>query len=510
MLRLNAKGNNYSDPECAILFKVYVPIELGNIYFMNIDDPIRQPNVLIIKLLTNAKQQELTNEVNIHSNLGSQSTILPFCPSYIFSEEIKSEGRQMTNLGEAFYGLLQTNYKITESIDTEQDIISYIYKYIKRLNNEEIKLIKITLQELYDVFYEIIDHVEKNSPLDIFRVKQIISKIYALIQGFSRQTIIIMEFLECSTLGEFHKLEIETTEHPTHYNLYNTTLESLNLDEVYTFCTYFLASLMVIEGYTHGDLHSSNIMICKTTETSIVPYLIDFGRSTLLSNLKFHELESLNEYWPTYYIDYVESLSVQMRDFINTIYFTAFAKNRANMINLDTDISTKIAENKYVEAVILISMCRDITTANSWSMFYETFNPSFYKDNEPVSINYLYLYKITKQQAEKYNALIGKIIGARKTQQQTLDGKILSAQSVISETGVESKSKRSIYDLLSTPVSDLFRSKKSTAPNTSNSKPPPRVVGGRHILNFIKNKSKKIKKKTRRKKTRRKKTRTKK
>ena len=544
MLRLNTKGENDSDPECATLFKVYVPDKLRNRYFIDIDDPIRQPKVLIIKLLTNPDKEELTNELAIHSTLGSQSTILPFSPSYIFGEEIKSEDTQMTNLGKAFYRLLKTNYKITESFRREHDIISYIDKYIRGLYNipnkqikdkklDEIRLKKIILDELADVLNEIVNHVKYKRPLNIFRVKKIITKIYALIQGFSRQTIIIMEFLECSTLNDFHNIEKEkerererereTTEPPTHYTLYNTTLESLNLDEVYTFCTYFLASLMAIEGYSHGDLHTSNVMICKTPETSIVPYLIDFGRSTGLSNLQFQELQDLDEYSSTYYLDKVKSLSVQMKNFIKSMYFLA----KSNKMTIHTYITDKIAENKYVEAVILISMCKNTTITNSWSMFYETFSPTAYIDNRPVSINYLYLYKITNEQANKYNELITQLIDERTRQTQMLQQN-LELQSIS-----EGKSKHSVFNLFGlikprsrpepmhepmhepmpepmpepTSESPPVPEYNSTQVSIYKSMPTPLSVGGRHIINIIKNKSKKNKKKTRRNKTRRNKSR---
>ena len=511
LLLNNKDSTQNTNQEWVIVFKVDVPTELGKKYFMDINKTIKQPTVLVIKLLTNANQRELTNELTIHETLGPQSNILPFCPSFIFREEIKSKDTHMTALGNAFYGLLQTNYRITDSLGGEQELMKNIYEFIDTLRFVDLNILDIIKQK--KVYSDIIGSWLSLNDLDKTTKKKIIaliSKIYKLIQGFSVQTIIIMEFLECSSLRQFYKDKRsekqklrETDVPPTPYDLYNITLESLNLDELYNFCTYFLASLMAKTDYSHGDLHHDNVMICNTTETSIVPYLIDFGKSTALSNLQFHELNDVGEISAMYYFDLQNfnlpyNNSMLIKQFISPIYYLAKSKYKDRSDDLYKDIAAKIDKGEYVEAVILISMCKDKSSGHP-SMFYETFNPSFYKDNEPVSINYLYLYKITKQQAEKYNALIRQIISQRETQQQTLDGEIRRAQSVISESGLESsiydiqegKSTRSIFDLFRSKISPASRTRDSIPPNTSNSIPPTRVVGGRYILNFIKNKSKK-------------------
>jgi hypothetical protein len=125
-------------------------------------------------------------------------------------------------------------------------------------------------------------------------------------------------------------------------------------------------------------------------------------------------------------------------------------------------------------------------------MFYDTFDSSNYKKNLDFTSNYLYLYKITKNQVKKYNDLITIIIDYRRTKQTMLDERISTKTH---------ESKSAFSGMLSRFTSLIGPMSKTDYDHT------PIIEGGRHI---IKNKSKKNKKKTRRNKTRRKKTRTKK
>ena len=497
MLLLNDKGA-VDKAEWVIIFIVDVPTTLSSKYFMNIDDNIEEPNVLLIKLLTNPDEEELTNEVAIHSKLGSQSTILPFCPSFIFDESIKSEDTQMTKLGNTFYSLLQNNYTFIEDLNGEKELILNVYNFLEKLATTDKKI--IGLKEDLVRLIGGLDYIERiKSFLANSREETIIAlitKIYALIQGFSRQTIILMEFIECFTLRQFYTNKRRTTRvmQPILYNFYNVTPATLSLYEFNNFCTYFLAALMAISGYSHGDLHDGNVMICEIVESGIVPYLIDFGKSTALSDLEFQPLDYKYDHTTPdiYELAYFDTkiVDMQMNSFIKTIYNDAKRKYTGGSVTLHTNIVTTIHENKYIEALILISMCKDRKTTHP-SMFYDTFDSSKYKNNSDFISNYLYLYKITMNQVTKYNDLIIKIIDYRRTKQTMLDG-------IIPTKTHESKSAFSgmlnMFTSLTRPMS------------ITDSNHKPSIVGGRHIINIIKNKSKKNKKKTRRNKTRRKKT----
>jgi hypothetical protein len=330
------------------IFKVTIPPELSRRHFMNIGDSIKPPNVLIIKFVGNPITRELENEIDIHKHFGAQDNIMPFCPSYLLHQKIKSEREPMTLLGILFYQLLQYQHKPSDFYNELESLWGYdIYIKMK-------KKIKV-------------------------------------------QHIIIMEFLDCSTLS---KLKRNLPSPPYIHNLHGKEIQLNNYDEMVIFYTYFLATLMALENYSHGDLHLGNMLICfnnETTPPTIIPQLIDFGRSTTIDDLKFKKISFFRYSWKKYI-------------FIKNIYNEAL-KNKDSIVSY---IKENINSNNYIEAIIIMSMCCDKKNRIT-SMFNYTFIPSYKYDG------YLHIYKIDESLAKTYNGWIKELIEKRKTLKSNLE-----------------------------------------------------------------------------------------
>jgi len=370
----------------AAIFKVTIPPKLSSKYFMNLEDIIEAPKVLIIKFLGDINRTELYNEMSIHEHFGSQTNIMPFCPSYIFKQEIKNEYIDMTHLGNSFYKLLEKNSNLEERV---------VYNEMRK-------------------FYK-------------------------------KQDILIMEFLDCVTLFKFNLFNKKNKFKTTYiHNLYGEEIEFYNYKQINTFYTYFLATLMALENYSHGDLHMANVLICSDTKLipekkpsmisqlftalnppnppnppkipTIIPQLIDFGRAALIDRLEF-QLLNLEDHI-TYFSKWKQwADSKNQFNFIKNIYNEA-NENRYRIVNF---IKEKITESKYIESILLMSMCLAINkfdryyNSNKTSLFNFTFMKKTYNYN-----GYLHLYKIDESDAKRYNNLIQKLIDKRTIQEQQL------------------------------------------------------------------------------------------
>jgi hypothetical protein len=369
----------------AAIFKVTIPPKLSSKYFMNLEDIIEAPKVLIIKFLGDINRTELHNEMSIHEHFGSQTNIMPFCPSYIFKQEIKNEYIDMTHLGNSFYKLLEKNSNLEERV---------VYNEMRKV--------------------------------------------------YKTQDILIMEFLDCVTLSKFNLFNKKNkSKTPYIHNLYGEEIEFYNYKQINTFYTYFLATLMALENYSHGDLHMANVLICSDTKLipekkpsmisqfftalnppnppnppkipTIIPQLIDFGRAALIDRLEF-QLLNLKDHI-TYFSKWKQwADSKNQFNFIKNIYNEA----NENSYRIANFIKEKITESKYIESILLMSMCLAINmfdryyNSNKTSMFNFTFMKTYNYNG------YLHLYKIDETDAKRYNNLIQKLIDKRRIQEQQL------------------------------------------------------------------------------------------
>jgi hypothetical protein len=369
----------------AAIFKVTISPKLSSKYFMNLEDIIEAPKVLIIKFLGDINKMELHNEMSIHEHFGSQTNIMPFCPSYIFKQEIKNEYIDMTHLGNSFYKLLEKNSNMEERL---------VYNNMRK--------------------------------------------------SYKKQDILIMEFLDCVTLFNFNLFNKKNkSKTPYIHNLYGEEIEFYNYKQITTFYTYFLATLMALENYSHGDLHMANVLICSDTKLipekkpsmisqfftalnppnppnppktlTIIPQLIDFGRAALIDRLEFQLLDLKDH--KKYFSKWKQwADSKNQFNFIKNIYNEA----NENSYRIVDYIKQKITEYKYIESILLMSMCLAINkldryyNSNKTSMFNFTFMKKYNYNG------YLHLYKIDETDAKRYNNLIQKLIDKRRIQEQQL------------------------------------------------------------------------------------------
>ena len=354
------------------IFKVTIPQQLVNEYFMNLSDSnIKAPTVLLLKFLGDANDVELQNEIAIHKRFGAQSNIMPYCPSFLFHEQIKTKSTQMTPLGTSFYQLLKNKHKQSNFFN------------------------KFQLQN------------------GLIGLKPIGTDIYNQMKSYFKvQDIIIMELLECSTLFEFTE---RFTIPPYIHNVYNKRIRFVSYNEIKTFYVYFLATLMALDNYSHGDLHPGNVFICSNTTTNpptIIPYVIDFGRSVSIDNLELKELEhdallNFNRWHAGSGITYTKIQKIYQDAVTNKNIIVEYIKN-------------KIKANRYIDAVIIMSMCRNKYNNTIESMFYYTFDPEINYQG------YLHIYNINDYQFLTYNILIKKLIKKRQTVQSNLQSKLQS------------------------------------------------------------------------------------
>ena len=355
------------------IFKVTIPQQLVIEYFMNLSDSnIKEPTVLLLKFLGDVNNIELQNEIDIHNIFGAQSNIMPFCPSFLFHEQIKTKSTPMTPLGTSFYQLLKNRHKQSNFFNEFQ------------LQNGARELTPIGT----DIY---------NQMKSYFKV----------------QDIIIMELLECSTLFEFTE---RATIPPYIHTVYNKRIRFNNYTEIKTFYVFFLATLMALANYSHGDLHSGNVFICSNTTTNpptIIPYVIDFGRSVIIDNLELEELKpdalvNFNTWYAGSGITYTKIQKIYQDAVINKDMIVEYIKN-------------KIKANRYIDAVIIMSMCRNKYNRKIDSMFYYTFDPEINYQG------YLHIYNINDYHFRIYNYFIKNLIKKRQTVQTQLHKFITNA-----------------------------------------------------------------------------------
>ena len=336
------------------IFKINFNSEIFSNYFFKIDKSINAPNVLIIKLLAHnftsstvllgmpgrsntAKLQPITinesqfqNEIATHKAIGSQSNIMPLCPSLLYHERINNGAGEstLTRLGKAFYNLLKKDETQFKSFET----------YLLTTLRDQDKLLPV-----------------RNSTLEL--------KDYALYNVI--QEMIIMEYVDCKTLFQiYHVKSTNSNEEKQFKNgqkfLYNTKIDLPKIHTEEVFYLLYLATLLAHEGYSHGDLHTNNILVCselaeKTgqideAKINVNPILIDFGKAEKIEKLKFRVMMLREE--PVMRIAKIwEKKKVPVK-FID-IYYEAI--NYSN--NIAQYIKTKLDNGEYVYAVIVISMC---------------------------------------------------------------------------------------------------------------------------------------------------------
>ena len=357
------------------IFKINFDSELFNNYFFNIDKSIQAPNVLIIKLLAhnftsstillgmpgrnntakirpiNIRESQFQNEITIHKALGSQSNTMPLCPSLLYHERINNGAGEstLTTIGKAFYNLLKKDKTQFDSFET------YLLTTL-RTQDKSIPM--------------------RDSALEL--------KDYTLYNVI--QEMIIMEYVDCKTLFQIYhvKSKNDTEEKQFKYGqkfLYNTKIDLPKIHTEEVFYLLYLATLLALEGYSHGDLHTNNILVCselreKTEQideakVNVNPILIDFGKAEKIENLRFRVLllganpiTREKNLWKKHNVPST----------IIDIYYEAINHSA----NIAQHIRDKLVNEEYIYAIIVITMC---VSSNAPITEPSMFMYAFFKDD---------------------------------------------------------------------------------------------------------------------------------
>jgi serine/threonine protein kinase len=386
------------------IFKINFNSEIFSKYFFKIDKNIQAPKVLIIKLLAHnfissilllgmpgrnntaklrpitIRESQFQNEIIINKTLGSQSNIVPLCPSLLYHERINNGGGEssLTTLGKAFYNLIKKDKTQFDSFET------YLLDTL-RTQDKSIPM--------------------RDSTLEI--------KDYALYNVI--QEMIIMEYVDCKTLFQiYHVNSKNSTEEKQLKNgvkfLYNT---KINLPKIHTeevFYLLYLATLLALEGYSHGDLHTNNVLVCSELQEktdkiyeakiNVNPILIDFGKAEKIEDLQFRVL--LLGVTPITREKKLWEKNKVPAKFID-IYYEAI--NHSN--NIAQFINEKLENGEFVYAIIVISMCISKTTSiKEPSMFMYAF---FKNDYNTVYATFYSMFDeiiVMDEKTRDYNKIV--------------------------------------------------------------------------------------------------------
>jgi hypothetical protein len=352
-----------TDPETKIELIKFNELVLGYIFKVTFSTRFNKffastrgfniPTILIIKLLTHEyhnvletnnleiNSDEFNNEIAIHKSLGSQDNLFTFCPTFIYSEQIKTKIRY-TKLGKEFYKLLTKHLYIGEN---------KLLLYYQGINLYSL-IVAETINWLQQKFSE---KVSWNN------------HVY--------QRIIVMEYVDCLNLETILTNPALLHHEPSY--LYDIALgleykvEELKNPAIFEiFFQHYFSILMMIEGYVHGDLHPGNILICQDEKTvRTTSSLIDFGRSFRLddTSVGIQYIKYGDEFMTSdIMIDGTPSTKAVKSEIV-AIYLFAIARiNEVGLVNYIKELETQEA---YITISLISSMCYK-KGSNYDSLFY--------------------------------------------------------------------------------------------------------------------------------------------
>jgi hypothetical protein len=334
------------------------------------------PNALLIKVFKRCKMNEVENEINIHQEINSKTNMMPIAPSILLNYPIVDNDK-FTNLN---------------LLCEEKLFINEVFCQLITLKNKD----------------------KKNTVANV---------------------ILVMEFIECDTYDNFFsefsqkvkkevKKEVKADTHS--FKILDMDIK-LSLTELNIFFTYYLASVLAVKGYHHGDLHEGNVMICQnenSTPLEINPFLIDFGRAGTFDTLSFVELEQE-------YLEIFESTIAGQETIISEkesiegsflILHQIYSMALENKDAIAEYVNTLLKEGNYVNAVLTLNMCvANLSEIKDSQFTYYMKNilevkekdeyTDEYTDDEPSP--YEYLFNINENMRTKFNEEIGKLIQRR-------------------------------------------------------------------------------------------------
>jgi hypothetical protein len=336
------------------------------------------PNALLIKVFKRCKMNEVENEINIHQEINSKTNMMPIAPSILLNYPIVDNDK-FTNLN---------------LLCGEKLFINEVFCQLITLKNKD----------------------KKNTVANV---------------------ILVMEFIECDTYDNFFsefsqkvKKEVKADTHS--FKILDMDIK-LSLTELNIFFTYYLASVLAVKGYHHGDLHEGNVMICQKAPLEINPFLIDFGRAGTFDTLSFVELEQ--EYLKTLKLTIAgQETIISEKESIEgsfLILHQIYSMALENKDAIAEYVNTLLKEGNYVNAVLILNMCVNANLSEIKDSQFTYYMKNIlgvkekdeytdeYTDDEPSP--YEYLFNINDNMRTKFNEEIGKLIQRRK---QLEEGKL--------------------------------------------------------------------------------------
>ena len=378
LLSLNPKIEILTEQphQAVIIYKLIFKEPLSNYFFgLSSKTPLTGTNVsprsLIIKYSYDNPDNEAVNQGVIASSLNS-SNLFPIAPTMIYSEYIKYDdsGQSVTHISRSFIHLLA--YNVNDQ--TGERLLPRLKRHVKTLIAKDAK---------------------KYTPDDC------------------KERIIIMEMIDGTAL----------------YKIMGSIPENIPENPMFLqkFFTFYLLILSLEKSIWHGDPHTNNIMLANDTTTPFfigtpgtpgtpesplhmlcsillrlglnrVPYIIDFGRAAPISDMRFQEFTP----------EEVKIAQTSYR-FYGEIYSKLLPMvEQRNIENIILDYI--IRQNKYVEAILILTMCQH-------AMYFSMFNQSYSVKNFST---YNHLFSVTSDEAQQLNMLIGEAIFERKNRERQL------------------------------------------------------------------------------------------
>ena len=355
----------------AVIYKLTFDENIGN-YLLGLPldaprtdpPPYGSPRILLIKYTCDLiDDPDFNVEARVHFEIATARTpnnIFSISPSFITSKIIQSGTTPLTTIGTEFRQLL-----------TRNNLIATLEDYV---------------------------------------VTNIRSSGLPEGNEYYKQSIIIMEWVDGITL---HQELSRVAEDVSIVNPIPDIPFTFTKTFLQNFYTCYLLTLLAKKGYSHGDPHSANILLVSTTgdppfflnafgdfltrsEFNVVPYLIDFGRAAPFYKLKFEQFT---------HAQLSDETIQRVAAYYLKIYNDAVPHLDSGK-TIEELVTNLLTQDKYVEAVLLLTMCG-------------------YKHESPFQIAFREGYKgfnnlfsITREDAVALNLLLRQAFDDRETLEQ--------------------------------------------------------------------------------------------
>ena len=397
------------------------------------------PNVLLIKVFKGCSKIEVDNEITIHEKINSITNMEPLAPSILF------------------------------------------YDIIKKETFKELELCTVKSQK-NELFCQIITPEDENPEIITPEDEEPEDEKPTLVN-----MILVMEYIKCETYYKFLRVSKKVTSDTYNFKIRDISI-SLQLIELGIFFTYYLASVLAVNNYHHGDLHRENVMICSnqnpapTIEDSpikIHPFLIDFGRAGKIENAYLRLVTLKDEYLETLGLTILDKKVIKNEDTQDTLEPSYLVLQDIYLEALENEstiadyVKTLLTQGNYVDAVLTLSMCVNKIfpeTAETENSQFTYYIEDILAETEGEPSVYAYLFEINEKMRTKFDTEIGKLIQTRKPVEQVAQVKPVGGGKLVLRRQKNSKTRRHIRSKIHKKKTRKLNKKKSRKLNKKKSR----------------------------------------